>query len=168
PPLAGLVDGDVPRHDQVRLAGEVDIACRDATPLELVDLREEDLRIDDAARTDHARLAAQHAARDLPDLVRLAVDDDRVTRVGPALVAADEIGILRKQVDDLALPLISPLRADYDCCWHSIEESNQDCGGRAVVLNGRASRARTSSYAAPASRPLGAPTMTVAGTAPKG
>src|SRR5207249_3178595 len=30
PPFAGPVDRDVPRHDQVRLAGEVDVAARDA------------------------------------------------------------------------------------------------------------------------------------------
>ena len=46
------------------------------------------------------------------DLVRLAVDDDRVPGVRAALVAADEVGVLGEQVDDLALALVAPLRAD--------------------------------------------------------
>ena len=46
------------------------------------------------------------------DLVRLAVDDDRVPCVRPTLVAADEVGVLGEQVDDLALALVAPLRAD--------------------------------------------------------
>ena len=90
-PFARLVDRDVPRHDQVRLTGEMHGARREPARLELVDLRQEDLGIDDAARADDARLAAEHATRDLPDLEGLAVDDDRVPGVRAALVAADEV-----------------------------------------------------------------------------
>ena len=57
-------------------------------------------------------LPGDDAGRDLPDLVRLAAGDDRVARVRPALVAADDVRLLREQVDDLALALVSPLRAD--------------------------------------------------------
>jgi hypothetical protein len=75
-------------------------------------LLEHDLRIDDAAGADHAHLARQHAARDLPDLPRLPVGDDRVPGVRPALVAAHDVRLLGEQVDDLALALVTPLRAD--------------------------------------------------------
>src|SRR5581483_6992767 len=54
------------------------------------------------------------AARRLADLERLAVRDDRVARVGAALVAADDVRTLREQVDDLAFPLVAPLRANDD------------------------------------------------------
>ena len=50
--------------------------------------------------------------RDVVELERLAADDDRVARVRAALVAADEFGALGEQVDDLALALVAPLRAD--------------------------------------------------------
>ena len=63
-------------------------------------------------------LPRDHAARRLADLERLVADDDRVPGVRPALVAADEIGTLREQVDDLALALVSPLRADDDGRGH--------------------------------------------------
>ncbi len=116
--LARLVDRHVPRHDQVRLAGEVHVARRDAASLELVHLGEEHLRVDDAAGTDDARLPAEDAARNLANLVRLAVDDDRVPGVRTALVAAHEVAVLGQQVDDLALALVSPLCADDDGGGH--------------------------------------------------
>jgi hypothetical protein len=46
------------------------------------------------------------------ELEFLAVGDDRVPRVRPALVAADEVGVLGEQVDDLALAFVAPLRPD--------------------------------------------------------
>jgi hypothetical protein len=30
--------------------------------------------------------------------------------------------MLRQQVDDLAFPLVSPLRADNHCAWHVVED----------------------------------------------
>ena len=112
-PLARAVEGDVPGHDQVRVAGEEDEAGRDvAAALEVVELVDHDARVDDAAGADRRRLARDDARRDLPDLVRLAVDDDRVPCVRPTLVAADEVGVLGEQVDDLALALVAPLRTN--------------------------------------------------------
>src|SRR5207245_9729708 len=39
---------------------------------------------------------------------------DGVARIGPALVAHDEVGALGEHVHELALPLVAPLGADYD------------------------------------------------------
>jgi hypothetical protein len=44
-----------------------------------------------------------------------------VPGVRPALVAADDVRFLGQQVDDLALPLVAPLRTDYDGGWHGRE-----------------------------------------------
>ena len=113
PPLAGAVERDVPRHDEVCVPGDEDEAVRaEPARFELVDLRNQDSGVDDAARPDRADLAADDSRRDLPDLVRLLAHDDRVPGVGAALVAADEVGVPREQVDDLAFPLVAPLRAD--------------------------------------------------------
>ena len=49
----------------------------------------------------------------------VVVGDDRVPRVRAAVVAADEIGVLREQVDDLALALVAPLGADDDGAGHA-------------------------------------------------
>src|SRR5581483_9164325 len=68
-PLARLVDREVPRHDQVRVAGEIDLVGRVAARLELVELGDEDLEVDDAAVADHTRRAADDAAREGADLV---------------------------------------------------------------------------------------------------
>ena len=112
--LRRLVDRDVPRHDQVRVAGQDHDAGVDAALLELVELGDQHLGVDDAAGADHRDLAGDDAARASADLERLVADDDRVPGVRPALVAADHIRALRKQVDDLALALVSPLCADDD------------------------------------------------------
>ena len=159
-----LVERDVPRHDQVRLARDVHVGGRVAARLELVDLAEEDLGIEHAAGADDARLAADDAARDLPDLERLVADDDRVPGVRAALVAAHEVRVERQQIDDLSLAFVSPLRADDDGRRHGYRLRCNRITRAQWDLNGRTSQARTTSSAAPPSRRLGAPTMTVAGT----
>ncbi len=112
-PLARAVERDVPRHDQVRVAGDEDEPGGDVpAALEVVELLDHDARVDDAAGSDRRGLAGDDARRDLADLVGLAVDDDRVPRVRATLVAADEVGVLGEQVDDLALALVAPLRTD--------------------------------------------------------
>ena len=78
----------------------------------LVELLDEDARVDDAAGADHALLPPEDPGGHVPELVGLAVGDDRVPGVRPAVVAADEIRVLGEQVDDLALALVAPLGAD--------------------------------------------------------
>jgi hypothetical protein len=48
-----------------------------------------------------------------------------VARVRAALVATREIRVLRQQIDDLPLPLVTPLRADDDCCRHASESARR-------------------------------------------
>ena len=112
PPLARTVDRDVPGHDQVRVARDPERLRGDAPALEVVDLLQQHARVDDAAGAEDAHLPGEDARGQVPELERLAVDDDGVARVRPALVAADEVRLLREQVDDLAFPLVAPLRAD--------------------------------------------------------
>src|SRR5215211_7911074 len=90
PSLAALVDCDVPRHDHVRVSRDAKAVGRDPARLEIVELLDEDGRVDDAACADHALPAPKDAGRHVPQLVGLAVGDDRVTGVRPAVVAADD------------------------------------------------------------------------------
>ena len=130
PALLRAVERDVPGHDQVRVARDEDEARRcPAAGLELVQLGDQDVGVDDAARADRTLLALDDPGRDLPDLVGLVADDDRVTGVRAALVAADEVRLGGEQVDDLALALVSPLRAD-------------DHGRRHVPQSGTSARRR--------------------------
>ena len=80
--------------------------------LEVVELGDQHGGVDDATCADRARLALDDPRRDRADLVDLVADDDRVPGVRPTLVAADEVGLSGEQVDDLALALVAPLRAD--------------------------------------------------------
>ena len=85
---------------------------RQAAALEVVELADQHLGVDHAARADRARLPLDDPGGDGPDLVRLVLDDDRVARVGTTLITADEVGFRGEEVDDLALALVAPLRAD--------------------------------------------------------
>ena len=114
PSLAGAVDRDVPRHDQVRVPGDPHRVGRDAARLEIVELLDEDPRVDHAPGAEDALLAPEDPRGHVLELVRLAVRDDRVPGVRPTLVAADEIRMLRQQVDDLPLALVPPLGAHDD------------------------------------------------------
>ena len=80
---------------------------------QLVDLREQRLRIDDHAVADDAGDAVvQDAGRDQVQDELLAADVDRVAGVVPALVARHAREVRRQQVDDLALAFVAPLRAE--------------------------------------------------------
>ncbi len=117
-PAAGLaqeIQLAVVRQDEVRLVADDEArADRDPGPLDLVDLREERLRIDHHAVADHARNAfvqdprRQQAQHELPP-----VGVDRVAGVVAALVPGDDRKIRREQIDDLALSLVSPLRTEH-------------------------------------------------------
>ena len=111
----------MPRHDQVRVPGEVQPVGREAAALEVVELVAEAAGIDDAAGADHAVLSGQDPGRQVPQLVRLLADEDRVARVRPAVVTANDVRVLGEQVDDLALALVSPLRPDDHGRGHGMQ-----------------------------------------------
>ena len=86
---------------------------RDAHARQRLDLLSQRPGIDDDAVADDRELAgANDARRQQRELVGLVADDERVAGVVAALEADDAIGALRQPVDDLALALVAPLRAD--------------------------------------------------------
>src|SRR5439155_27347854 len=103
---------------------------REPARFEVVELLDEDAGIDDAAGADHALLAPDDPGGQVPQLERLPAGDDRVAGVRPAVVAADEVAGLREQVDDLALALVSPLRADDHGRGHGRSLPVADAGDR--------------------------------------
>ena len=93
-----------------------------ATPAarRLVDLFEETRRVDDdAVGDDRADAGVQDAGGQQRELERLAVGDDGVAGVGPAVVADDEVVPLGEQIDDLAFGLVAPLEADDTGAGHA-------------------------------------------------
>jgi hypothetical protein len=96
----------------VRVAGDPQGLGRDPALLEPVDFLQQDLRVDDAAGPEHADLAREDPRRQVAELERLAVHDHRVAGVRAALVPADDIAVLREQVDDLPFAFVAPLGAD--------------------------------------------------------
>ena len=113
----GMIRWALPRDAQA-----ADVDAPGDQPVELLD---QHLGIDHAAVPEQAeRVGVEDAARDEPELVRLVADHERVAGVVSALVAGDHVGALGEEVDDLALALVAPLRAQrrpsaasgYTCC----------------------------------------------------
>ena len=105
-PVEVLVVG----HDDVRVAGDLEVVGGDALLGEHVDLGQQDLGVNDAAVADHGVGALVHdAGGDLVERELLAVRDDGVAGVGTAGVAADDVKVAGDEVGDLALALVAPL-----------------------------------------------------------
>jgi hypothetical protein len=62
--------------------------------------------------TPRALVGVEDPGGDQVQGVALAVDDDGVAGVGPAVVADDDVVAVGQQVDDLALALVTPLESD--------------------------------------------------------
>ena len=113
--LKGAIQIDVVRHDDMRVAADLEILGGDAVGLEHVDLLKDNLGVDDAAVTDHRHVVGIHdAGGHLVQAVLLAVDDDGVAGVVAARVAHDGIEVAGDQVADLTLALIAPLGTDQN------------------------------------------------------
>gem|GEM_PF-6995630 len=77
----------------------------------------------------------QNAARDLVEHEGFVADLHGVAGVGATLVANDPVRALRQNVDELALALVAPLRADndYSACFrieHRWLNSEGSLGGK--------------------------------------
>ena len=121
--LAQLVEFTVERQDEAGVSGNIESpGCHlDALGGEHVDLREQRPGIDDHPVADHRKCAGAHNARgQKAQFVNLVTDNQSVPGIVPALKADDDIGALRQPIDDLALALIAPLRADDHDVRHSI------------------------------------------------
>src|SRR4029453_18506584 len=73
---------------------------------------------------------------DQVQLEGLTVADNRVAGVVAALKADHDVGPLREQVGDLALPLVAPLGADYDDSGHDQVIMRRSASGPAAVASG--------------------------------
>ena len=71
-----------------------------------------------AGGDDALHLGPEDAAGHQRELEGLAVADDGMAGVGPALVADDDIVLFGQQVDDLAFGLVAPLKSDHASHWH--------------------------------------------------
>ena len=110
----------MPGEDHVRpVADHQVLADRDAAADEAVDLGQQAGRVEHHAGGDDAlHLGPEDAAGHQRELERLAVADDGMPGVGPALVADHDIVLLGQQIDDLALGLVAPLQSDHASSRH--------------------------------------------------
>ena len=110
----------VVRHYQVRVPAHHEAVGGDAFALERVELVQEDARIDhDPVSDDRRYVFVEDPTRHELESEGLAVHDHRMTGVVTALVADDEVHLFGDEVGELALTLVTPLRADHDRCRHA-------------------------------------------------
>ena len=112
-----MVEGAVVGQDHVRARADQHAVGRDGQALlgEAVGLGEEGDGVDDHPVAEDAGLARMDdARRDEVQCVGLVADAHRVARVVAALIARDDVEALGQEIDDLALALVAPLRADND------------------------------------------------------
>ena len=117
--LRDAVELLVVRHDQVRVAGDPQRRRVHALALEHVELVDEDGRVDDHAVADHrCDVLVQHTARHELEREDLALHDDGVPGVVPALVADAQDALFGEVVGEPPLALVTPLGADDHRAWH--------------------------------------------------
>ena len=89
---------------------------RTPCPSSAIDFGDQRMRVEHDAVADDGKLPRTHdPGGQQPQLEGDSADDQRVAGIMPALEAHHDIGALRQPVDDLAFPLVPPLRADdYD------------------------------------------------------
>ncbi len=107
-------------HDQVRVLGDEEVAVEGGPPLdERLHLLDEGGRMDHHPAADHAAAArVKDAGGNGVEHVLLASHHHGVAGVVAALVAHHHVDVRRDDVDDLALALVAPLRADHHDVRH--------------------------------------------------
>src|SRR5690349_10524405 len=118
-----------------------------SAPLKRVDFLDQRERVDHSAIADDAGFVfVQGTGRDQAENIFFTVDHQRMSGIVATLKTYDHVGIGGEEVDDLALALVTPLRADNCNCLHtacpeSIEpctrRSALDAGGRQALLRRR-------------------------------
>src|SRR3546814_3637522 len=91
----------------------------DALGGQLLYLRLQRPGIEHHAIADNRQRAPHDAGRQQAELVGVLADDKRMAGIMPALETDDDIGSLRKPVDNLSLSLVAPLGADHGHIGHS-------------------------------------------------
>jgi hypothetical protein len=100
----------------VRPVADEEIAVDlDAGITQALSFVEEGNRVEDHSIADYATTSgAQHAAGDQLQDELLSRDSDGMPGIVPPGIARDYAEILRKNVDNFAFALVTPLGADYD------------------------------------------------------
>src|SRR5262245_31693870 len=108
------------RKDQMSAVGDDEVLLhRDPAPHEALDLLLERPRVDHHPVAHDAQdPGMQDPGGDQVEHQALASEDDGVARVVAAVVARDDLDARGQVVDDLPLPLVTPLRARNDDVRH--------------------------------------------------
>src|SRR5262249_6454644 len=109
------VEVAVIRQDQMRFVADDEAAIDvDTVARQLVDLREQRMRIDhNAVANDADDARMQDAGGNQPKDELRSRYENRVAGIVAALVTRDEVEPRRQQIDDLSLTFVTPLGAEH-------------------------------------------------------
>ena len=128
--LVGTVEVFVPRHDDMRVAADLQVLARNALGLEHRHFLHEHARVDDDAVADDGNGVLVHdARRHQVQRQFLVTVDDGVSCVVSTLVAHDVVVLARNEVGDFTLAFVAPLGTDENCTGH--ERSSFRCPAQA-------------------------------------
>src|SRR5438128_5022577 len=117
---------------------------------ELVQLGDQQPRVDGDARADNAQRARVEDARwDQVDGEATLLVDDSVPGIRPAVPTDNQISIARQQIDDLALAFVAPMAPNNSGYRHGLNSSRRHCNPPAEPIWGGVSLARKASAGDP-------------------
>ena len=121
-PLDHLVDGDVIRHQQMRVGRDQQPLGVDAAIFQTLQLVEQYAGIDHHAVADHVGDAWRQDPRwnEVQREILAGRQDDGMPGIVPALIPHDPLHAATEQVGGLTLALVAPLGADEHDCRHGI------------------------------------------------
>ena len=107
------------RHDGVGPVADPEVVDALAARAQVIDLSQQHPRVDHYAVSYDSQLAwAKDPRRQMVQLVQLLTYLDAVARIVASLEPDDDVRLVRKVVDYLALPLVAPLRTYDGQCRH--------------------------------------------------
>ncbi len=127
--LGHLVQGLVVGGDEVRVRRDPQLRGVGSAGFEGVDLLEQRFEVDDdAVADDRGDVRGEDARGKELELVLLTADDDRVTRVVPAVGLDDVVDAGAEDVGGLPFTFVAPLSADDNDCWHECVHLRREKG----------------------------------------
>ena len=128
--LVSAVEVFVPRHDDMRVAADLQVLARNALGLEHRHFLHEHTRVDNDAVADDGNGVLVHDARGHQVQRQFLVTvNDGVSCVVSTLVAHDVVVLARNEVGDFTLAFVAPLGTDENCTGH--ERSSFRCPAQA-------------------------------------
>ena len=133
--LVGAVEVFVPRHDDMRVAADLQVLARNALGLEHRHFLHEHARVDNDAVADDGNGVLVHDTRGHQVQRQFLVTvNNGVSCVVSTLVAHDVVVLARNEVGDFTLAFVAPLGTDENCTGHERSSFRRPARARPIGI----------------------------------